>query len=353
MVWRPDYVVERLRHRRARFVRRPAAGRQLPVGRHSGGAGGGRPAGDPGRLVDHLQPHRNDPPDVDFRTPRDDGGGALRPARRLCLAAHTGAGAASAGAAGGTPGRMPGRVLLRPARRIRGAGATHAVHAAGRRAGDGLGTGRRAQPHLVPRAAGRSADRPVGGAGGGLLAVLRRGRRAALCRFGGGRRVRRLARAHPQLGRRAVGGDAGLAAGSAAGLPAVFAGFAAGQRAGHPGRQLRRHAAGAARRRHSLVADRGAGACRARLADGLSRMVRDLAGLAGAGATAVGGGRRRPWRCRLPAAARHAGAAARRGAAAAGHLLAGRSDRPRAKPGSPYSMSARGWRRWCAPAITR
>ena len=82
--------------------------------------------------------------------------------------------------------------------------------------------------------------------------------------------IRRLAPAHPQLGRRAVGGDAGLAAGSAAGLSAVFAGFAAGQRAGHPGRQLRRHAAGAACRRHSVVADRGAGACRARLADGFS-----------------------------------------------------------------------------------
>ena len=61
---------------------------------------------------------------------------------RLCLAARADAGAASAGATGGPAGRVPGRVLLRPARRIRGAGTTHAVHATGRRAGDELGTGR-------------------------------------------------------------------------------------------------------------------------------------------------------------------------------------------------------------------
>ncbi len=306
-------LAARLRHRAparrgAILVRRHAAGRRLPVGRHPGGAGGGRPARHPRRPVDDLQPHRDDAPDVDFRPARDDGRGAVRHPRRLRLAAGTGPCPALPGAARGAVERLPGGAALRAAGRLRGAGAAHRLHAGGRRAGDEFGPDRGAQPHALPGARGGPADRPVGGAGSRLLALVRRRRRAALCRLGAGRRARRLARAAARLGCRPVGGDAGLAAGAAARLPAVFAGLAAGQRGRHPGRQLRRHAARAARRGRAVVADRGAGARGARLADAVPRVVRGLAGLAGAGAAAVGGGRGRRRRGRLPAAARRAGA---------------------------------------------
>jgi ComEC/Rec2-related protein len=140
-----------------------------------------------------------------------------------------------------------------------------------------------------------------------------------------GRRGCRLARAAALVGRRPVGGDAGLLAYPVARLPAVFSGIAAGQRAGHPGRQLRRHAARPARCAGSVVADPGAGPPDHGLADAVPGMVRQLAGLAGPGTALVGRGRGRRRRGRLPVAARFAGALAGRAVDPASIVLA---DRP-------------------------
>jgi competence protein ComEC len=84
-------------------------------------------------------------------------------------------------------------LVLCPDCRLCRAGAAYPLHAAGGRAGHAFRADRRAQPNLAAGLAGGAAVRSLGGAGRGFLALLWRGRRLALCRFGANWSGKRLA----------------------------------------------------------------------------------------------------------------------------------------------------------------
>ena len=94
MVWRPAYLIERMRLAiRDNFARLPEANHPTPVCWSPWWSATRRRSR---ASWDHLQPHRNHPPDEHLRAARDDGGGAVRLAGVVRLAATAGAGLALA-----------------------------------------------------------------------------------------------------------------------------------------------------------------------------------------------------------------------------------------------------------------
>jgi competence protein ComEC len=182
-VARPAYVIERLRDRLRRSFSKRWAMRPMPGFwshwrsatsrrfRPNSGVCSGRPAS---------------PPDVDLRPARDDGGGAVCCRHRLALAAQRAlmlrVPAQKAAIAAGWLA-----ACLLADRRFLGADATHAVHADGGGAGAVVGPQPRRQPQPAAGAAAGAVARSLGGAGAGLLALLRRRRPALLRRHGASR----------------------------------------------------------------------------------------------------------------------------------------------------------------------
>ncbi len=191
MVWRPAYLIERMRLADTRQFRPPAARGEPPLRRCAGRPGGWRPEGDPGR-TEHLDPHRNHPPDEHLRAARDDGGSAVRLAGVVWLAATAGAGPALAGPEGrgvGLPVWRPWPTPCWPALPCLPSVPCTCCWWPVWRCSPVVSW----QPDSRAGPARRAADRSVGGAGGRLLAVLRGRRRLALCQLGPGWRNSGLA----------------------------------------------------------------------------------------------------------------------------------------------------------------
>ena len=153
----------------------PRCARGTAVRRRHRRARRGRPARDTARAVANLHAHRREPPHEHLGAARDDGLGARLCARAGAVAAQRAPDAAFARAQSSRVGGRFGGISLHAPCGIRGAGATHAVHAhrgSGCVVGGNRGIGIRGARRCALRC--RRDARSVGGDIGRLLAFFRR-----------------------------------------------------------------------------------------------------------------------------------------------------------------------------------